>query len=210
MVPIRVKNSKVIGKPVDQVYQYLADFSLHRERDEDAKQYLGTGSMVELGSTFQKLEVCDTVTVGTLGSATINTTKTIVRTVTQLEANKRLEYRVAGENGLMHRVEFFDLEPVALGNRAVGSIGDSIGEGEATRVTKGTDLMYPALRKNYLWLVLLVPVAWPFIIMNLLWMPSIELGVYLDHRSKLARIKKNLEGRARERLGRRNLNGIGQ
>lgn len=114
MVRIRVKNSKVIEKPVSQVYQYLADFSLHRESDEEAKQYMGTPGIVELGSTFQKKEVCDTVTVGMLGSATINSTKTIVRTVTQVETNKRLEFKTAGENGLMHRVEFFDLEPVNL------------------------------------------------------------------------------------------------
>ena len=78
MVRIRVKNSKVIGLPVSQVYQYLADFFLHGEWDNDAKEYLGTPGVVKLGSTFQKLEVCDTVTVGTLGTATINTTKTIV------------------------------------------------------------------------------------------------------------------------------------
>lgn len=205
MVRVRVKNSKVIRRPVSQVYQYLADFSLHREWDEDAKQYLGTPGMVELGSTFQKLEVCDTVTVGTLGSATINSTKTIVRTVTQVEANKRLEYKTAGENGLMHRVEFFDLEPVSLEPGAV----DSTGEGEATRVTQGTDLMYPSLRKNYLWLVLLVPVTWPFILMNLVWMPSIALGIFLEHRGKLARIKKNLEGRARESSSQRARTGLG-
>ena len=200
MVRIRVKNSKVIGKPVSQVYHYLADFSLHREWDEDAKQYLVTPGIVELGSTFQKVEVCDTVSVGTLGTATINSTKTIVRTVTQVEANKRLEYRVVGENGLMHRVEFFDLEPVAL----EPGLGGSIGEAEVTRVTMGTDLMFPSLRKNYLWLILLVPVVWPFVLMNVIWMPSIMLGIFWDHRGKLARIKKNLEGlgrRARTQVG---------
>ena len=200
MVRIRVKNSKVIGKPVSQVYHYLADFSLHREWDEDAKQYLVTPGIVEMGSTFQKVEVCDTVSVGTLGTATINSTKTIVRTVTQVEANKRLEYRVVGENGLMHRVEFFDLEPVAL----EPGPGGSIGEAEATRVTMGTDLMFPSLRKNYLWLILLVPVVWPFVLMNVIWMPSIMLGIFWDHRGKLARIKKNLEGlgrRARTQVG---------
>ena len=200
MVRIRVKNSKVIGKPVSQVYQYLADFSLHREWDEDAKQYLVTPGIVELGSTFQKVEVCDTVSVGTLGTATINSTKTIVRTVTQVEANKRLEYRVVGENGLMHRVEFFDLEPVAL----EPGPGGSIGEAEVTRVTMGTDLMFPSLRKNYLWLILLVPVVWPFVLMNVIWMPSIMLGISWDHRGKLTRIKKNLEGlgrRARTQVG---------
>ena len=196
MVRIRVKSSRIIGKPVSQVYQYLADFSLHGEWDEDAKQYLGTPGIVELGSTFQKVEVCDTVSVGTLGTATINSNKTIVRTVTQVEANKRLEYRVAGENGLMHRVEFFDFEPVT-----VGLIGQ--GEREVTRVTKGTELVYPSLRKNYLWLILLVPVVWPFVLMNVIWMPSIMLGIFWDHRGKLARIKKNLEGRRREGLGRR-------
>ena len=194
MVRIRVKNSMIIGKPVSQVYQYLADFSLHREWDEGAKEYMGVPGIVELGSTFQKKEVCDTVTVGMLGSATINSTKTIVRTVTEVETNKRLEYKTAGENGLMHRVQFFDFKPVDLDLVNL----DSIGEGEATRVTQGTDLMYPSLRKNYLWLVLLVPVAWPFILMNLVWMPSVMLGIFLDHRRKLARIKKNLEGRARE------------
>ena len=200
MVRIRVKNSKVIGKPVSQVYQYLADFSLHREWDEDAKQYLVTPGIVEMGSTFQKVEVCDTVSVGTLGTATINSTKTIVRTVTQVEANKRLEYRVVGENGLMHRVEFFDLEPVAL----EPGPGGSFGEAEVTRVTMGTDLMFPSLRKNYLWLILLVPVVWPFVLMNVIWMPSIMLGIFWDHRGKLARIKKNLEGlgrRARTQVG---------
>ena len=200
MVRIRVKNSKVIGKPVSQVYHYLADFSLHREWDEDAKQYLVTPGIVEMGSTFQKVEVCDTVSVGTLGTATINSTKTIVRTVTQVEANKRLEYRVVGENGLMHRVEFFDLEPVAL----EPGLGGSIGEAEVTRVTMGTDLMFPSLRKNYLWLILLVPVVWPFVLMNVIWMPSIMLGIFWDHRGKLARIKKNLEGlgrRARTQVG---------
>ena len=206
MVRIRVKNSKLIGKPVSQVYQYLADFSLHREWDEDAKHYLGTPGMVELGSTFQKIDVCDTVTVGMLGSATINSTKTIVRTVTQLEPNKRLEYKVAGENGLMHRVEFFDLEPVALDPGTV----DSIGEWEVTRVTMGTDLMFPSLRKNYLWLLLFVPVVWPFVLMNLVWMPSIMLGIFWDHRGKLARIKKNLEGPRREGLGRRTRTGVGE
>ena len=206
MVRIRVKNSKVIGMPVRQVYQYLADFSLHREWDEDAKRYLGTPGMVELGSTFQKVEVCDTVTVGTLGTATINSTKIIVRTVTQVEANKRLEYQVAGENGLMHRIEFFDLEPVAL----EPGPGGSIGEREVTRVTMGTDLMFPSLRKNYLWLVLFVPVTWPFVLMNLVWMPSIMLGIFWDHRGKLARIKKNLEGRARKGLGRRTRTGLGE
>ena len=50
------------------------------------------------------------MSVGTVGTATINSTKTIVRTVTEAETNKRLEYRTMGENGLMHRVEFFDLE----------------------------------------------------------------------------------------------------
>lgn len=38
-----------------------------------------------MGSSFQKLEVCDTVSVGTLGTATINSAKTIVRTVTEAE-----------------------------------------------------------------------------------------------------------------------------
>jgi len=199
MVRIRVKNSKVIGRPVSQVYQYLADFSLHREWDEDAKRYLGTPGMVELGSTFQKVEVCDTVTGSALGSVNINSTKIIVRTVTQVEANKRLEYQVTGENGLMHRVEFFDLEPVVLEPGTVGSIGG----GEATRVTKGTDLMYPSVRKNYLWLILLIPVTWPFVLLNMIWMPSIMLGIFWDHRGKLARIKKNLEG-----LGRRSRTGI--
>ena len=200
MVRIRVKNSKVIGKPVSQVYQYLADFSLHREWDKDAKRYLGTPGMVGLGSTFQKVEVCDTVTSSALGSATINSTKIIVRTVTRAEPNKRLEYQVTGENGLMHRVEFFDLETVALepGN------WDS-GEGEATRITKGTDLMYPSLGKNYLWLIFLVPVAWPFVLLNMIWMPSVMLGIFCDHRGKLARIKKNLEG-----LGRRTRTQVGE
>lgn len=46
MVRIRVKNSKVIGLPVRQVYQYLADFSLHGEWDNDAKEYLGTPGVV--------------------------------------------------------------------------------------------------------------------------------------------------------------------
>ena len=201
MVRIRVKNSKVIGKTVSQVYQYLADFSLHREWDEDAKRYLGTPGMVELGSTFQKVEVCDTVTVGTLGTATINSTKIIVRTVTQLEADKHLEYQVAGENGLMHRVEFFDLEPVSVG---------PIAEGEVTRVTMGTDLMFPSLRKNYLWLILLVPVVWPFVLLNLVWMPSMVLGIIWDHRGKLARIEKNLEGRPREGMGSRTRTGVGE
>ena len=198
MVRIRVKHSRIIGKPVSRVYQYLADFSLHGEWDEDAKQYLGTPGIVELGSTFQKKEVCETVSVGTLGTATINSTKTIVRTVTQVEANKRLEYKVAGENGLMHRVEFFDFEAVT-----VGLIGQ--GEREVTRVTKGTELVYPSLRKNYLWMILLVPVTWPFVLMNVIWMPSIMLGIFWDHRSKMNRIKKNLEG-----LGRRIRTQVGE
>lgn len=201
MVRIRVKNSKVIAKPVSQVYEYLADFSLHRQWDDDSKQYQGTPGIVDVGSTFQKLDICDTVSVGTLGTATINSTKTIVRTVTQADPNKRLEYKVAGENGLMHRVEFFELEPV---------IGNSIQEGEATRVTKGTDLMYPSLRKNYMWLVLLVPVAWPFVLMNLIWMPSAVFGIIMDHRGKLGRIKKNLEGRAKDAMGTRTGTRVGE
>jgi len=104
MVRIRVKNSKVIGLSVSQVYQYLADFSFHAEWVNDAKEYLGTPGVVKLGSSFQKLEVCDTVSVGTLGTATINSTKTIVRTVTESETDKRLEYRIMGENGLKNRV----------------------------------------------------------------------------------------------------------
>ncbi len=200
MVRIRVKNSKIIAKPVSQVYQYLADFSLHRQWDDDAKEYLGTPGIVGVGSTFQKLDICDTVSVGTLGTATIKSTKTIVRTVTQAEPDKRLEYKIAGENGLMHRVEFFELEPV---------IGDSIQEGEATRVTKGTDLMYPSLRKNYLWLVLFVPVVWPFLLLNVIWMPPIILGMMMDHRGKLGRIKKNLEGRAKKAVGSRTGAGTG-
>lgn len=199
MVRIRVKNSKVIGLPVSQVYQYLADFSLHGEWDNDAKEYLGTPGGVKLGSTFQKLEVCDTVTVGTLGTATINTTKTIVRTVTEAEIDKRLEYRIMGENGLMHRVEFFDLEQVM----PEPDRQDSTLLGVATRVTKGTDLVYPSLRKNYRWLVLLVPVVWPFVLMNLVWMPSIAFGLFMDHGGKLGRIKKKLEGREKDGLARR-------
>lgn len=69
--------------------------------------------------------------------------------------------------------------------------------------------MYPSLRKNYLWLVLLVPVAWPFILMNLVWMPAVMLGIFLDHRRKLARIKKNLEGRAMDGWRGRTRTGIG-
>lgn len=200
MVRIRVKKSKVIESPVSQVYQYLADFSLHKEWDEDAKQYLGTPGLVQPGSTFQKLDVCDTVTGGALGTAPINSTKTIVRKMTHVEPDRRLEYQVTGENGLMHRVEFFDLEPVTV-NLAGNSIGaGSIREREATRVTKGTDLMYPALRQNYLWVLLLLPVTWPFVLLNLIWMPSIVLGILLDHRGKLGRIRKNLEGRGGDTL----------
>ena len=75
---------------------------------------------------------------------------------------------------------------------------DSALSGMATRVTKGTDLVYPSLRKNYRWLVLLVPVVWPFVLMNLVWMPSIDLGIFMGHRGKLGRIKKNLEGRVKD------------
>ena len=72
------------------------------------------------------------MSVGTLGTATINSTKTVVRTVTQAETDKRLEYKVAGENGLTHRVEFFDLEPANLEPGSGDSEG-SISEVEATR-----------------------------------------------------------------------------
>lgn len=200
MVRIRVKNSKIIRKPVSQVYQYLADFSLHKDWDDDAKRYVATPGLVELGSTFQRVELCDTVTNTSLGTADLNSTRTIVRTVISVEMNKHLEFEVTGENGLMHRVEFFDLEPVNM-----GSSGNSIGEGEATRVTKGTDLVYPSLRKNYLWLVFLVPLAWPFVFLNAIWMPSIMLNLSWDHRGKLARIKKNLEG-----LGRSAITKVGE
>ena len=196
MVRIRVRTSKIIDKPVSQVYQYLADFSKHKEWDDDAKRYATTPGLVELGSTFQRVELCDTVTNTSLGTADLNSTRTILRKVTSVEINKHLEFEVTGENGLMHRVEFFDLEPINLDSTG-GVGGEGIGEGEATRVTKGTVLVYPSLRKNYLWLVFLVPLAWPFVFLNAIWMPSIMLNLSWDHRGKLGRIKKNLEGLGR-------------
>ena len=130
------------------------------------------------------------MSVGMLGTATINSTKTVVRTVTQAETDKRLEYKVAGENGLMHRVEFFDLEPANLEPGSGDSEG-SISEVEATRVTKGTDLVYPSLRKNYLWLIILAPVAWPFVLMNLVWMRSIALGMFWTTEANWAASKRS-------------------
>ena len=84
------------------------------------------------------------MSVGTLGTASINSTKTIVRTVTEDETNQRLEYQIMRENGLMHRVEFFHLVQVAPEPDKL----DSGLSGVATHVTKGTDLAYPSLRKD--------------------------------------------------------------
>ena len=178
MVRVRVTDSKVINNPVRDVYDYLADFGRHGEWDQDAKSFQGPPGAVELGTTFQRVDVCDTVTGGALGTAQIRSTKVIVREVTYLERDRWLEYKITGENGWMHRIEYFGLEPTL----------------EGTRLTKGTDLMYPSLRRNLLWLVaLLVPLLWPFVILNLLWLPSIILGIKLGHKEKLGRIRARLE-----------------
>ncbi len=186
MVRVRVTDSKVINSPVRDVYDYLAEFGRHSEWDQDAKNFQGPPDAVELGSTFQKLDVCDTVTGGALGTAAIRSTKTIVREVTYLDRDRWLEYKITGENGWMHRIEYFGLEPAL----------------EGTRLTKGTDLMYPSLRRNFLWLLaLIVPLFWPFVIFNLLWLPSIILGIKWGHKEKLGRIKARLEARQRLNTG---------
>lgn len=84
------------------------------------------------------------MSVGTLGTDSINSTKTIVGTVTEDETNQRLEYQIMGENGLMLRVEFFHLVQVT----PEPDKPDSGLSGVATHVTKCTDLAYPSLRKD--------------------------------------------------------------
>lgn len=182
MVKIRIKHRKLVGSPVEEVFQYLSNFRLHSEWDETAKEFLGTPGPVELGSVFERHDLCEGLTGTALGTVNLRTKRIITRTVIQLERDKRLEYEVRGENGLMHRNEYFELEAVPGG----------------TRVTKGIDLIYPELRKNFLWLALFVPVVWPFIILNLFWLPATVLNIKMELSAKLNRIKKNLENRQRK------------
>ncbi len=167
----------VVDRPVEEVFQYLSNFRLHSEWDEASKAFLGTPGPVELGSVFEKHDLCDGLTATALGAVRLRTTRIITRTVTRLEPGKWLEYEVRGENGLMHRNEYFELEAVPGG----------------TRVTKGTDLIYPEIRNNFLWLTIFVPVVWPFIIINLFWLPTTVLGIKIELSAKLNRIKKRLE-----------------
>lgn len=182
MVRIRIKHRKLVGSPVEEVFQYLSNFRLHPEWDEASKEFLGTPGPVEMGSVFERHDECDGLTGTALGAVSLRTKRIITRTVTQLERDKRLEYEIRGENGLMHRSEYFELEAVPGG----------------TRVTKGTDLIYPELRKHFLWLALFVPVVWPFIILNLFWLPATVFGIKMELSAKLNRIKKKLENRQRK------------
>jgi len=179
MVRVRIKHRKVVYRPVEEVYQYLSNFRLHSEWDEASTAFLGTPGPVELGSVFERHDLCDGLTGTALGTVSLRTTRIITRTVTQLEPDKRLEYEVRGENGLMRRNEFFELETVPGG----------------TQLTKGTELIYPEIRKNFLWLALFVPVVWPFVILNLVWLPSTLFSIKMELSAKLNRIKKRLESR---------------
>ena len=179
MVRFRIKHRKVVYSPVEEVFQYLSNFRLHSEWDDASRAFLGTPGPVELGSVFERHDQCDGQTGTALGTVSLRTTRIITRTVTQIEPDKRLEYEVRGENGLMRRNEFFELETVPGG----------------IQLTKGTELIYPELRKNFLWLALFVPVVWPFIILNLFWLPSTVFSIKMDLSAKLNRIKKQIENR---------------
>ena len=123
MVRVPVKSKKVIDRPVSEVFEYLANFRLHSEWDKESKAFLGTPGTVELGSIFEKTDECEGITGTSLGSVQLRTTRIITRTVTFFEQDKRLEFEIRGENGLMHRVEWFEFESLPTG----------------TLVTKGTD-----------------------------------------------------------------------
>ena len=179
MARVRIRNRVVVDRPVEEVFQYLSNFRLHSEWDEASKAFLCTPGPVELGSVFEKHDLCDGITGTALGAVRLRTTRIITRTVTQLERDRRLEYEIRGENGLMHRSEYFELEAVPGG----------------TLVTKGTDLIYPALSNKFLWLTLFVPVVWPFIIINLFWLPTTVFGIKMELSTMLNRIKKRLENR---------------
>ncbi len=180
MVKIRVTNSKVINRPVREVFDFLSDFGRHREWDREAESFKGPAGPVELGATFQKFDVFDAGTGGPLGASPIRSTRVVVREVTYVDRDRWLEYKISGENGWLHRIEFFGLQPAP----------------EGTLLTKGTDLMYPSLRRNFLWLFApFVPVFWPFVVLNLLWLPSIIFSLKRSQKEKLGRIKDRLEDR---------------
>jgi len=178
MVRVRVKKSMKVNRPVRAVFDYLANFQLHGEWDQDFKNYQGPEGPVELGTVFVKREIDETIAGGPMGSAVVKSLKVATRSVTCVDRDRRLEYVIEGENAWSHRVEYFEFEPTL----------------EGTLIIKGTDLIYPSISKNpLLLLALLVPVVWPIILMNLLFLPPTVMGLWQDHAGKLRRIKARLE-----------------
>ena len=167
-----------VNRPVRAVFDYLANIQLHGEWDQDFRSYQGPDGPVELGTVFVKREIDESIAGGPWGSAVVKSMKVATRSVTCVDRDRRLEYAIEGENSWLHRVEYFELEPTA----------------EGTLIVKGTDLIFPSFSKNpWFYLVLLVPVVWPIVLINLLFLPVTALGLWQDHMRKLGRIKKRLE-----------------
>ena len=164
---LRVKRNIVVDASVDTVFNYLVDFSRHREWNANHGNSPAFTDPTEAGHNGE----ASGTDMSSLGPGRDGESqKDLKLTLTDFAPNRRLAFETSAVRGCFEEITFFQFEPAD----------------DRTRIMKGTDLVLPKEIRPYV----LIPFTWPFILASI---PVDLFGLWWKHGVHLRRIKKLLE-----------------